>query len=94
MPWIAGVLAGLLLHAGAVESISAYVALVIDFFVAALSLLGYRVRDNPLLSPDKLGAYVDEDEETTRLAVLSTRMYIYERGNYALGGRRVSSTLR
>jgi hypothetical protein len=81
---VAGVLAGLLLRAGATVGLSAYVAVSIDFAFAAVSLLGYRVRTKALLGASNLGAYIETDETAVRLAVLDTRLQVYVEANEEL----------
>ena len=68
----AGVLAGILLRAGASPMV--YVALAVDFAVAVLSLLAYRTPSQPVLKPGRLRRYIGDDEASVRLVVLDTRV--------------------
>jgi len=68
----AGVLVGILLRAG--SGVAAYVALGVDFAVAVLSLLGYRMRSITVLKPRQLRRYIGYDEPSIRLVVLDTRL--------------------
>lgn len=74
----AGLLAGLLLRVGAAASVSAYVALGVDFTVATLSLLAYQVRNNPVVHPRNLRGYIETDERVARVAVLRARLSLYD----------------
>lgn len=81
---IAGLLAGLLLRGGAASSALTYLALSVDFTVALLSLLGYRIRTYPHLVAGQLRRYIDDDERLARVAVFDARLVIYEEANREL----------
>lgn len=81
----AGVLAGILLRTGAHEGAWAFAALGADFWVAALSLFGYRIRSFPVIRPGQLSAHIEDDELSARLVMFDTRMAVYEKTSRDLG---------
>lgn len=74
----AGVLGGILLHAGMGNGWAEYAALGADLTVALLSLICYRVRGIPILQPRQLRSYIGFDDVSARRLVLETRLFVHD----------------